>query len=254
MAGRFDERAARLAQWVLLLSMAATVGLAYLLSGPFRAEINQAAALLSSGDLAALRDYILRFGVWAPIVSLGLMVFQALAAPIPSFLVSFANGMAFGVFWGWVLSVTGHVLAAAVCFWLARTLGQGPVAALVGRAGLASAEHWFGLYGAYAILVTRLVPGISFDVISYAAGLTRMRFWRFIGATFLGVLPGTLVHSYLGDKAPEYGWIPFVATGVVVAVGAVAAIRRWWQGSGASQPARQALATVGGRVGQKWGQ
>jgi uncharacterized membrane protein YdjX (TVP38/TMEM64 family) len=251
---RLDERTVRLAQRAFLLGIAAVLGLTYLLSDPFRAEVNRAAALLSSGDLAGMRDYLRGFGPWAPVVSLAFMVFQALAAPIPSFLVSYANGMVFGVFWGWLLSATGHVLAASLCFWLARALGRGPVTALVGRAGLESADRWFGRWGAHAVLVTRLIPGISFDVVSYAAGLTGMGLWRFTAATALGVLPGTLVHSYLGDRAPQYGWIPFVGTALFAAAGAMVAVRGWWRRANAGRPGpRQAPAVAGERVGQWWG-
>src|SRR3712207_7561529 len=51
------------------------------------------------------------------------------------------------------------------------------------RSGLESADRWFANWGIYAVFVARLIPGIAFDVISYAAGLTRMRFRNFIVAT-----------------------------------------------------------------------
>ena len=64
----------------------------------------------------SLRDYILSFGILAPVASCLLIVLQALAAPVPSFVITFANGLAFGLVWGWLLSVFGHALAATVCF------------------------------------------------------------------------------------------------------------------------------------------
>ena len=94
----------RLLRLVLLLVIAALFGLLYLLSAGFRSEVNQALGILGRGDIAGLRDYILSFGLWAPIASCFLMVLQALVAPVPSFLITFANGLAFGVFWGWLLS------------------------------------------------------------------------------------------------------------------------------------------------------
>ena len=132
------------------------------------------------------------------------MVLQALVAPVPSFLITFANGLAFGVFWGWMLSLFGHVLAAAVCFGISRALGRVPVEVLVGKTGLESADRWFARWGVYAVFVGRLLPGVAFDAISYAAGLTRMRFRSFIAATALGIFPQTFLYSYLGRQAPEY--------------------------------------------------
>jgi uncharacterized membrane protein YdjX (TVP38/TMEM64 family) len=210
----------------LLLFIAALFGLLYLLSSGFRSEVNRAIGLLGRGDIAGLRDYILSFGLWAPVASCFLMVLQALLAPVPSFLITFANGLAFGVFWGWMLSLFGHVLAAAVCFWISRSLGRGPVEVLVGKTGLRSADRWFARWGMYAVFVGRLVPGIAFDVISYAAGLTRMRFRNFIIATALGIFPQTFLYSYLGRQAPEYVTLFLVTSALVLAgVATVAVIR-----------------------------
>ena len=142
---------------------AAVFGLLYLLSAEFRSETNRALGILGRGDIAGLRDYIVSFGLWAPVASCFLMVLQALVAPVPSFLITFANGLAFGVFWGWMLSLFGHVLAAAVCFGISRALGRVPVEVLVGKTGLESADRWFARWGVYAVFAGRLLPGIAFE-------------------------------------------------------------------------------------------
>ena len=213
----------RRARLAVVLGPAAVFGLLYVFSEGFRGEVGRAASLLGRGDVEGIRDYILSFGLWAPFASTLLMVLQALAAPLPSFVITFANGLAFGVLPGWALSLFGHTLAAAVCFWLARALGRAPVEVLVGRAGLESADRWFARWGLYAVLVARLVPGISFDVISYAAGITRMRFRRFLLATVLGIFPQTFVYSYLGHRAPEQVRLFLAFSGVVVAGAVIAA-------------------------------
>jgi uncharacterized membrane protein YdjX (TVP38/TMEM64 family) len=221
-----DARTVRLLRLVLLLAAAALFGFVYLVSSGFRSELNQALGLLGRGNIAGLRDYILSFGLWAPVASCFLMVLQALVAPVPSFLITFANGLAFGVFWGWALSLFGHVLAAAVCFGISRSLGRVPVEVLVGKTGLESADRWFARWGLYAVFAGRLIPGIAFDVISYAAGLTRMRFRSFIIATALGIFPQTFLYSYLGRQAPEYVGLFLVTSALVVAgVVAVAVVR-----------------------------
>ena len=221
-----DRRTVRWTELGLVLTVAVAFALAYLSSEAFRSEVGRATSVLGRGDLEALRDYILSFGAWAPVASLLLMVTQALVTPIPTFLITFANGLAFGVFWGWVLSVTGHTLAAAVCFWLARALGRGPVEALVGKVGLESTDRWFTRWGAHAVFVTRLLPGMAFDVVSYAAGLTSMGFGRFIVATAIGVAPKTFVEAYLGQQAPQYAWVLLVMTGLVIGGLAVGAFLR----------------------------
>jgi len=211
---------------VLLASAVAVFGLLYLLSDGFRSETNRAMVILGRGDIGGLRDYIVSFGLWAPVASCFLMVLQALVAPVPSFLITFANGLAFGVFWGWVLSVFGHVLAASVCFGISRALGRVPVEVLVGKAGLESADRWFARWGVYAIFAGRLLPGVAFDAISFAAGLTNMRFRNFLVATTLGIVPQTFLYSYLGRQAPEYVGLFLVTTGIfLLGVIVVAAVR-----------------------------
>jgi uncharacterized membrane protein YdjX (TVP38/TMEM64 family) len=222
-----DARAVRLLRLVLLAIVAAPFVLLYAFSSGFRSEVHQALGLLGRGDIAGLRDYILSFGLWAPVASCFLMVLQALVAPVPSFLITFANGLAFGVFWGWMLSLFGHVLAAAVCFGISRSLGRVPVEVLVGKTGLQSADRWFARWGIYAVFVGRLIPGVAFDVISYAAGLTRMRFRNFLAATALGIFPQTFLYSYLGRQAPQYVGLFLVTSALVVAAVVTVAILRY---------------------------
>ncbi len=88
------------------------------------------------------------------------------------------------------------------------------------------------------MLAARLVPILSFDVISFAAGLTRMRFLGFLAATVVGAAPATFVYSYLGERAPQYVNVLLAVFGVVIAAGIVAALvrhRRKAKEDGASQ-------------------
>ena len=221
-----DARTIRWLRLLLLASAAAVFGLLYLLSDGFRSETNRALGILGHGDIAGLKEYIVSFGFWAPVASCFLMVLQALVAPVPSFLITFANGLAFGVFWGWMLSLFGHVLAASVCFGISRALGRVPVEVLVGKTGLESADRWFARWGVYAVFAGRLLPGVAFDAVSYAAGLTSMRFRRFIAATTLGIIPQTFLYSYLGRQAPEYVTLFLITSGIfLLAVIVVAAVR-----------------------------
>ncbi len=213
-------------RFALGLVVLAAFGLAYLLSEGFRSEVDRAARILGRGDVAGLKAYILSFGAWAPVVSALLMILQALVAPLPAFVLTFANGLAFGTFLGGTLSLVSASLAAAASFWIARLLGRGPVEALVGRAHLGAADRWFLSWGAYAILVARLVPVVSFDIVSYAAGLTLVGFWRFMLATMVGMAPATFLYAYLGGQAPQYVQVLLIAFGVVIAGAVVAAVLR----------------------------
>ncbi len=169
-------------------------------------------------NLETLRDYIASYGVLAPIVSALLMVLQSIIAPLPAFLITFANGLLFGVWWGAALSWSSAMLGAMLCFFIARVLGRPVVVKVLSESAIEASDLFFLRYGQHAVLIARLVPIISFDAISYGAGLTRIRFIAFAVATGIGQLPATLLYSYLGERATGSIKLLFWGFGIVIAV------------------------------------
>ena len=215
----------RRVQTLVPLAIAAGGILAYALLPSLRSDVQDGWSTVRSGNQQEIGEYLRTLGVWGPVISLALMVGQAILAPIPGALVIFANGIAFGTFWGTVLSVVGQTLAAIVCFGISRTIGRGPVEGLVGKFGLESLDRSFGRWGPYSILVLRLVPGAAFDGVSYGAGLLDMKFRTFVIATVVGIIPQSLFYTWMIRNYPDVMWmITFVALGgfVVFAVGGTA--------------------------------
>ena len=124
---------------------------------------------------------------------------QAIIAPLPAFLITFANASLFGAFWGGALSWVSAMAGAALCFFIARALGRDAVEKLTGKSVLQSMDGFFTRYGKHTLLICRLLPFVPFDPVSYAAGLTSMRFRHFMLATGLGQLPATIVYSWTGS-------------------------------------------------------
>ena len=169
-------------------------------------------------SIETAREYIASYGALAPVVSAILMVFQSVIAPLPAFLITFANGLLFGVWWGAALSWSSAMLGAALCFFIARLLGRPIVVKLLSESAVNASDRFFQRYGKHAVLIARLVPIISFDAISYGAGLTSMRFLWFVIATGVGQLPATLLYSYLGDRVTGSIKILFWTFGIVIAI------------------------------------
>ena len=169
----------------------------------------------------AMREYIAAYGPLAPVIAALLMIFQSVAAPLPAFLITFTNGLLFGVWWGAALSWSSAMLGAALCFFIARYFGRPVVVKLTSESALATSDRFFERYGRHAVLIARLVPVISFDVISYGSGLTGMGFLGFWIATGVGQLPATILYSYLGDEATGTIKILFWAFGIVIAISIV---------------------------------
>ncbi|MEF9992651.1 MAG: TVP38/TMEM64 family protein [Romboutsia sp.] len=161
--------------------------------------INQMISNLSMLDIDIIKEYILSFGIWAPIISFILMLLQSVAAPLPAFLITFANATIFGWVYGAILSWTSAMAGATLCFYISKYLGRDVVCKLTSKYALNSVDVFFERYGKHTILIARLLPFMSFDLVSYAAGLTSIKFIPFFIATGIGQLPATIVYSYVGD-------------------------------------------------------
>lgn len=172
---------------------------AYLFIPQVKNVVKEVVGLFARLDVEAIKEYILSFGIWAPIISFLLMIFQSVAAPLPAFLITFANASLFGWVKGAMLSWTSAMAGALLCFYISRLYGRNTAEKFASKFALEEIDNFFERHGNYAILIARLLPFISFDIVSYAAGLTSMGLWSFLWATGLGQLPATIVYSYAGD-------------------------------------------------------
>lgn len=150
-------------------------------------------------DGQALRQWILTIGLWGPLAVIGTMTIAILVSPIPSAPIALAAGAAYGHTWGTVYVVLGAEAGAIAAFGIARLVGHDVL------------QRWFGdklsvgLLGSQKVLMgivfaSRLLPFISFDLISYAAGLTVLSFWRFAIATFAGIIPASFLLAHFGGE------------------------------------------------------
>ncbi|WP_346940148.1 TVP38/TMEM64 family protein [uncultured Clostridium sp.] len=183
---------------ILIITIIVALVLAYFFIPTFNSKVKDIFMLFSSMSIESIAEYIRSFGIYAVLVSFLLMVFQSVAAPLPAFLITFANAAIFGWWQGALLSWISSMVGATLCFCIGRILGRDAVEKLTSKYAMASVEGFFEKYGKHTILVCRLLPFISFDFISYAAGLTSMGFLAFIVATGIGQLPATVVYSYVG--------------------------------------------------------
>lgn len=201
----------------------------YFFVKPVQNTVKQLILIFRMVDVNLIKGYILSFGIWAPIISFLLMIFQSVMAPLPAFLITFANASLFGWVKGAMLSWASAMAGAVLCFYIARFYGRDVVEKLTTKYALENIDEFFDDYGKYAIVIARLLPFISFDIVSYAAGLTSMSFWSFFWATGLGQLPATIVYSYVGDmlvggvQSMVFGLLILFATSIFIFV-----LKKYW--------------------------
>ncbi len=154
-----------------------------------------------------IRDFfikpLLSIGFWAAFVFLFLMVMQSLIAPIPSELILLSGAMVFGFFWGVVLGVIGSMLSAVVTYYISNKGGRTLLEAAGEKLSIAQRlimimDLWIDKWGIWAIIVGRAVPLIMFDPVSYAAGISNIKFKQYTIATLIGSIPRAIFYAYLG--------------------------------------------------------
>lgn len=199
---------------VILLIIIIACILIYIFVPKVNSTINDIFKMFATGDFQVVKEFVAQYGAYAMAVSFLLMILQSVIAPLPAFLITFANANLFGWWQGAILSWSSAMAGAAVCFYIARILGRDVVEKLTSKTGLKQIDDFFDKYGKHSILIARLLPFISFDIVSYAAGLTSMGFWGFFIATGIGQLPATIVYSYVGGMLT--GGAKLFVTGLLI--------------------------------------
>ncbi len=149
-----------------------------------------------------VKNFILGFGIYAPIVFLTIYILRSVLLFMPVFVVSLASGLAFGALWGWLLNVTGATLGATASFLFARYFGGEFLQMIPGmRSGtLEKFSEKVAEKGFLVVLPMRLIGIPPFDVVNYGCGLSKVKLKDYIAASFLGMLPGGFFTTYLGSS------------------------------------------------------
>lgn len=142
---------------------------------------------------------IRELGTLGPLLVVGLMALAIVFNPLPSAPVALAAGAAYGHTMGTIYIVAGAEIGAICAFLIARAVGTEIIKKLL------SGSFSLGRFSSQnalmtAVFVSRLVPFMSFDLISYAAGLTALKLWRFALATLLGLVPISFALAHMGSE------------------------------------------------------
>ena len=210
--------------------------LAVLVGGIVFSFAGQNAGLVPSrADLTA---WVHGLGPWGGLGIIALMALHSLVA-FPAEIVAFIAGQLFGLVWGTIYVWIGAMIGAALAFGLARMFGRAFVVGLLPVSAQARLEQWSATDSALTLLTARLIPIIAFNLINYAAGLTKVGWWTFLWTTGIGILPLTILFVYLGERMREASWGDWGLLGVAALVlwAAVVVVQRVVRrGGGAQEP------------------
>lgn len=178
------------------------------------------AALLDAADdggstRGTIREFVLAAGPLAPVVYVAAVTVEVLIAPIPGLLLYAPGGAIFGGLLGGTLGLIGNVVGAALAAWLAGTAGPRVIGS-GGSGRLAPLVARVRERGILVVMLLRINPLTSSDLVSYAAGLAGVPVWRVAAGTAIGMAPLCYVQAYAAD------WLFDVLPGSGVIIAALA--------------------------------
>lgn len=204
------------AVWKILIALGFPVGL-WLILRSLGINLNELSP-------QRVQNFVRSFGVWAPLVYLG--IYAQPIIPIPAGMVTIAGGLAFGPFWGTLIVLIGATTRAVLEFLIARFLGQRAVSKLL-KGKTANLNQKLGENDFQAVLLIRLIPNLPFDVQNYGLGLTCVKFTPYFIATALGMIPGTFAFVFLGYSLTDPKQIWKLGLIVLVIIGIIFGQRAW---------------------------
>jgi len=181
--------------------------------------------MLEQFDIQALSDWVRNPGLTGMLTYVLAYTVRPLVF-FPASLLTVFGGYTYGPWLGTLLDVIGAGTGGLLSFWIARLLGRRGVEKLIGKGKLNVLDERIATNGFLVVLIVRLIPLFPFDAISYASGLSKIRFKQFAIANYIGIIPGAFVYNNIGSSLRDpFSWQFFLAIGLYVlffAVGLVA--------------------------------
>lgn len=143
-----------------------------------------------------VRDFLVQFGPLAPFIYIVLFTFVPLTL-FPDAVLAIAAGLVFGILPGALYTMIGAASGGTLAFLITRNIGHEAV--LKKLESHSKISHMIEEKGFFIVLIMRLIPLIPFDVISYAAGATNIKYKDYMLATLLGIIPGVTILVTMGD-------------------------------------------------------
>ena len=150
-----------------------------------------------------IKNYVQGFGKIGPLVYIIMFSLVPLTL-FPDSVLAIAGGLIFGLFKGYIYTTIGALIGGTISFYISRYWGREVVKKLT-KEKLDKVEEMINNRGFIIIFILRLIPLLPYDVISYGAGLTAIKYKDFLLATLFGTIPGILVFTNLGAQTVNIG-------------------------------------------------
>lgn len=180
-------------------------------------------ALLDVPPLSTLRQWADQTGPWFPVI-FWLLYVLITQFPIPRTVMTISAGILFGTVQGILIALTATTVASVISLILVRFLLRDWIEPRLTHPSIAAINQRLEERGWLAILSLRMIAGVPFSILNYAAALTRVRVGPFALATLVGSAPGTVLVAVFGDTLTGEAKPVLVAAMVVLAVAGFAGL------------------------------
>jgi uncharacterized membrane protein YdjX (TVP38/TMEM64 family) len=153
--------------------------------------------------LERVRQTVDGWGRLAPLAYTLAVVVEVIVAPIPGTLLYAPAGAIFGGFVGGTLSLVGNVIGAAICSVIGQMIGERVLARRVGESQLGRYRTLLEQRGMWLVLLLRLNPLTTSDLVSYAAGIAGVPAWKVAVGTLFGLAPWCYAQAYFAEQLFE---------------------------------------------------
>jgi uncharacterized membrane protein YdjX (TVP38/TMEM64 family) len=152
-----------------------------------------------NSDVDSVVVVVNSLGFWSYFVFVLLVILECVLAPIPPLVLYIAGGVLFGAFFGGILTLFGNIIGAGIDFFIARRYARGLVEKKVDTKLRKKFDDFSQKYGGFAIFLLRVNPLTTSDLVSYLAGLSKMKAKSFLIWTAVGLIPLIFIQTYLGE-------------------------------------------------------
>ncbi|KKK41191.1 hypothetical protein LCGC14_0973120 [marine sediment metagenome] len=142
---------------------------------------------------------VYNLGIFGIFLFVLIMAIQGLIVPLPSEIVLLGTGMIWGWFYGGIMGIIGSMVAGLLCYYISQRGGRPLAEKFVGEKAIEIADKFIKKHGTKAIIITRFIPVIPFDVISYTAGLVDIDVKKYSIGTLIGSIFRAFFYSTLGS-------------------------------------------------------
>jgi uncharacterized membrane protein YdjX (TVP38/TMEM64 family) len=182
------------------LGIIAALVLSYFLIPQVQQFLDTAWSVLTSGDNQRVHEWVGQFGWFGPVVIVLTMILQMFLLVVPTPVLMVVAIVAYGPVWGSLILFVAIFLASSIGYFIGRYLAPVFVEKLIGKKTEKKITSFIEDYGFWTVIVVRLSPFLSNDAISFVGGILKMGYWKFIGATMIGISPLIIFIAYLGGN------------------------------------------------------